>query len=573
VLRRWWLLVLGVGVLGGVLTGVVLPRATAEEPVHDASIRVDMRAVPASVEPDFRAATRRGQEPPDQTERIRDRAVMEAALESVGSSADALDAFRDVAPERRPDVALAMLTGDSVPGTDQVRMHVVDEDPAAAAAVVAAYAQHFADRRNASTAAVLSDRVANARQAADQAYAAVMDLSARADGERVLSGAGTTTATQVQLELARQDYLTKAGRLLEVTDAQAAPPPTTVVGDVDVTPVGAPDDVVLLTAVGILLGLLGAAGAALLLDALRDRVVSADDVAEVTGLPVLAAVSRRGLSMRGVTVVTRPASAAADGFQQARIALELHGLGAGSPVLAVMSPGIGDGRTTLVANLAEALAADGRDVVVVCGNARRPTLERAYGISGPGLTDVLARADVPASSALVRVSPRLSVLPAGGGPEGPLTLYRTQRLGEVLHELTEFGVVLVDTPAARYGSEALAMAAASTAAVVVARSGHTRRDHLDQLVRQLDRFGCRAAGAVLLGAGDVPGSSYAVVGPSRKDAAVPAPTPTRSRVSGTRRPAAVAPHVVIQADETRSELRPDGSSARPPSPHPGQVRA
>jgi capsular exopolysaccharide synthesis family protein len=163
-------------------------------------------------------------------------------------------------------------------------------------------------------------------------------------------------------------------------------------------------------------------------------------------------------------------------------------------VLAVTSAGRREGRTTTAANLALTAAREGRAVVLVEADLRRPTLGRLLGLSPrPGVADVLAgRAAL--GEALVRVGP-LAVLLAGDAGDDPGALLRGPAAAALLDQLrAAYDLVVLDAPPALAFADGDRLSGDADAALLVVRAGTTPR----QVVRlALDALGDRAAGIVL----------------------------------------------------------------------------
>jgi capsular exopolysaccharide synthesis family protein len=121
-------------------------------------------------------------------------------------------------------------------------------------------------------------------------------------------------------------------------------------------------------------------------------------------------------------------------------------------VVAVSSPGVGDGKSTTAINLAGALAqAPDARVLLVDADLRRPSVARllALGASdGPGLVNAI----LDPRLSLERVArPRppfnLSVIPAGQTPPSPYEVLKSPRLGELLDEARRrYDYIVVDAP-------------------------------------------------------------------------------------------------------------------------------
>jgi capsular exopolysaccharide synthesis family protein len=119
-------------------------------------------------------------------------------------------------------------------------------------------------------------------------------------------------------------------------------------------------------------------------------------------------------------------------------------------VLAVSSPGVGDGKTTTAINLAGALA-QGQDsrVVLVEVDLRRPSIAEMLGVyGGGGLTSYLLDPSLDVQR-LVQRSAGLAfpIVPAGAVAAMPYELLKSPRLSALFTALlTSFDFVVIDTP-------------------------------------------------------------------------------------------------------------------------------
>jgi len=148
-----------------------------------------------------------------------------------------------------------------------------------------------------------------------------------------------------------------------------------------------------------------------------------------------------------------PSSLEADQYRMLRCELDYLRRERSLAVVAVTSPGVGDGKTTTAINLAGTLAQDPRSrVLLVDADLRRPSVGRLLGFGehaeGPGLAGALLDPGLSLAS-VTRERPGLNlwVLPAGPPRSLPFELLRSPRLGEVLAEARgRFDAVVVDTP-------------------------------------------------------------------------------------------------------------------------------
>src|SRR5437016_1950751 len=167
-------------------------------------------------------------------------------------------------------------------------------------------------------------------------------------------------------------------------------------------------------------------------------------------------------------------------------------------VLAVVSPGSGEGRSYVTANLAVLFSQLGERTLLIDADLRAPRQHRIFNDPDRiGLSAVLAgRAD---RTAVVPVSEfgTLSLMPAGARPPNPQELLSRAALPALLDELSaEFDVILFDTPAAKLYADAQSVAFRAGSVIVLARKDHTRLADTTSVIRELSDTGTRIVGTV-----------------------------------------------------------------------------
>jgi Mrp family chromosome partitioning ATPase len=90
------------------------------------------------------------------------------------------------------------------------------------------------------------------------------------------------------------------------------------------------------------------------------------------------------------------------------------------------------------------------------------------------------------------------VLPVGITPPNPLELVERPAFGLLIRELlSKFDHVVIDSPAAVFGSDAAVIAAKAGAALVIARRGRSRMGALQDLVAMLSETPAKLAGVIM----------------------------------------------------------------------------
>jgi capsular exopolysaccharide synthesis family protein len=167
--------------------------------------------------------------------------------------------------------------------------------------------------------------------------------------------------------------------------------------------------------------------------------------------------------------------------------------------IAVVSPDSGDGKTYFAANLAVTLAQLGGRTLLVDADLRGPRQHEVFGIdNSAGLSGILSgRAESKVIQQVAGV-PSLFVLPVGTTPPNPLELVERPSFGLLIRELLgKFDHVVVDTPAAQYGSDYAVIAARCGAVLVIARQGKSAVVSLQDLVANLVETPAKLAGVIV----------------------------------------------------------------------------
>lgn len=209
---------------------------------------------------------------------------------------------------------------------------------------------------------------------------------------------------------------------------------------------------------------------------------------------------RRKLSPELVSL-NQPFSHQSESFRAIRsqIMMRVFGEVDTRPALAVISPDSGDGKTFFCANMAVALAQLGGRTLLVDADLRGPRQHQVFGLENrAGLSGILSgRAESQVVQQVPDV-PSLFLLPVGITPPNPLELVERPAFGLLMRELTsKFDHVIVDTPAAVYGADAMVVAARCGAALVVARKNSSRVGALQDLVGSLSQSPVKLAGVIM----------------------------------------------------------------------------
>ncbi len=236
---------------------------------------------------------------------------------------------------------------------------------------------------------------------------------------------------------------------------------------------------------GTLLGLILAAGGVLLLDSLRDTVRFPDQLARRFGVEGLGGIfkwSRHDTNGASLLLVSAPNSSYAEAFRQIRANLQFATANNTNKILLVASPGPQEGKSTVISNLAVALAHAGKRVVTVDGDLRRPSIHELFGTINrePGLSNYLADFNAEVSDVIQPTEVEgVHVIPGGPNPPNPAELLGSPKMYTLLQELAQrYDSVLLDSPPVLLVADASIMASQADGVIMVVDGFNTRSSSL-----------------------------------------------------------------------------------------------
>jgi capsular exopolysaccharide synthesis family protein len=165
----------------------------------------------------------------------------------------------------------------------------------------------------------------------------------------------------------------------------------------------------------------------------------------------------------------------------------------------VTSPSPGDGKTTVACNLAAGLALNGRRILLVDANFRRPELHKVFALpNDQGFSATLNSIDNFAASVCQTQVPNLDVMPAGPRPTNATELIESQLLIDFIERaLEEYDHVIFDSGPFLFVSETVALAPRVDGVVTVVRARANSRGLLQRLRDDLRKTKAEHLGIVL----------------------------------------------------------------------------
>ena len=253
-------------------------------------------------------------------------------------------------------------------------------------------------------------------------------------------------------------------------------------------------------AVGAAAGLLLALAAAWMRDRNDSRIRTADDLAEMTDVPLLAVLpeSKEMGRAEGGTLTELKGFSAREAIRRLRTNLRFVDVDEPPTSIVVTSGAPGEGKSVVAANLARVIAKSGQPTLLIDADLRRPMVAEQFGVDGSvGLSQLLASA-VSVEDAIQPSSvPLLTLLPAGQVPPNPSELLGSRRMKELISELSRSHFVIIDAPPVLAVTDAQLLARHADGAFLVAVAGKTRSLGLTRSISAIRDIGAKVYGVVL----------------------------------------------------------------------------
>ena len=245
---------------------------------------------------------------------------------------------------------------------------------------------------------------------------------------------------------------------------------------------------------GIMLGLIAGMFSALLNDQLDTRFRSSSEIDSAIGLPILTRVGK--IKTDGDFPIVLDNSPEGESFRMLRTLL-LNDVRSGQlKILSATSPLPGDGKTTILANIAASFAKLNISVVLIEADMRRPTFHKRFGVPDDvGLADLLKGTAKIEDTLVPSGVPNLTLISAGSGAANPSELLQHDEFDQLLKSLSQrFQIVVVDVGPVLAVSDSVIVAQKSDGMLLVVRSAN---DTKQQVMDAVDAL--RSGGAKLLG--------------------------------------------------------------------------
>ena len=261
-------------------------------------------------------------------------------------------------------------------------------------------------------------------------------------------------------------------------------------------------------AIALLFGLVSAGGLALVRDRMDQRFRSMEEISAALGLPALGVVPsmsrKEGPAIQGKKAFLDSRSVWAETYRMMRTAVLFSDTKAKSRIILVTSPEAADGKSTVVSNLAIAMAQDGQKTLVLEADFRKPMQNKIFGVNhnNKGLSSVLAGADELEEVIKTTCVSGLDILTCGPDVQNPSEMLHSANFNKAMKLLAkQYDRIIVDSPPVLPVTDAQILASICQITILVLRAEKSTWKASRQAHDALIRVGARVLGVVV---NDVP---------------------------------------------------------------------
>jgi succinoglycan biosynthesis transport protein ExoP len=252
----------------------------------------------------------------------------------------------------------------------------------------------------------------------------------------------------------------------------------------------------------LLIGLVGGVAIAFALEALDTTIRTPDQAESISGLPVLGVIPLQSSLDKAITSIAKvhlfktlprnserarplisyldPQSETAEAYRALRTSILLSSVSHPPRSILVTSSIPQDGKTMTSINVGIVLAQQGKRILLIDADMRRPNVHKVFGISGQtGLSNILTGGAKVSDAIQATVQPNLFAIPAGPVPPHPSELLGSALMEDFLKRWREeYDIVIIDSPPVLSVTDAVLLSVQTDAVILVIRSHQTSTAHL-----------------------------------------------------------------------------------------------
>lgn len=266
----------------------------------------------------------------------------------------------------------------------------------------------------------------------------------------------------------------------------------------------------LIVAAALMLGLMLGCAFVLVRKAMRGAIETAEQVEQITGLPVFASVPHSDLQAvisqdlgakkkSDLLAKVSQSDPAIESLRSFYTAMQFATLGARNNITLITGPTQGVGKSFVAVNYAAVLAAAGKRVLLLDADIRKGYLHKYFGFAQkPGLSELLAGTAELKDTLHAQALPGLDLISCGTYPPNPTELLRRPQLEQFLHAQSQlYDHIVVDAAPVLPVTDPLILGSHVGATILVVKEGLSTNEEIIEITKRTQQAGVAITGFLL----------------------------------------------------------------------------
>ncbi|MUT68047.1 CpsD/CapB family tyrosine-protein kinase [Paenibacillus sp. NEAU-GSW1] len=207
---------------------------------------------------------------------------------------------------------------------------------------------------------------------------------------------------------------------------------------------------------------------------------------------------RRSTNENRLVVSNNPDSPVSEAYRTLRTNVIFSSVDKPIKVLMAASAQSGEGKSTVISNLAVAYAQEGKRVLLIDADLRKPSLHKIFSMTNrTGLSNLLSGQCSAAEAVKESYIGKLDVITAGPTPPHPAEMLGSQKMKSYLESVKdEYDMILFDAPPVLAVTDSLIISSLCDGVILVIHAGKVKKAYVRKTKEKLDYVQANIIGAV-----------------------------------------------------------------------------